>query len=295
MRIPLAFLAPFVVWGVLSHVTPGRQRNLSMADDGPRVKAPAVVPQAAAETSPWLSIDGNGFRVWHTERALAERVLARAEESRRVIVQAWFPRASTDEWQPLCDIYLCSDGREFGIGRSETLDSPGHALVVKDGQHVLRRKIVLQASHPLLLDAVIPHEVAHIVTRSYWHGKQLPHWADEGIAMLCEPEQRQETYRAELIDFLSQSKGMTSREILGANCVSNARQPAGAYAGAYALSFYLVENAEREAFLRLSSLAHESDQLNFLRETYGLGSFGELDAAVNKRFNVSNRSSPINK
>lgn len=45
----------------------------------------------------WSVLDGKGFRIWHTDRELAKRVLARAEESKSAIVNTWFPNESADE------------------------------------------------------------------------------------------------------------------------------------------------------------------------------------------------------
>ena len=235
----------------------------------------------------WSILDGNGFRIWHTDRELAGRVLAQAEESKATITRAWFPNELDEVWKPTCDVYLCSNNRQYEFEGRRAPNSAGQAHVVKDGSRVLRRKIVLNVGDPNLLDAILPHEVAHIVTASSVSCGRIPVWADEGIAMLNEPLRQQLTYQNEIRDYLSRVGTVNFSDLLTLDPFLQCPLARENYTISFGLSCYLTERNGPNAFLRFLNELPESNPLSALNKIYGISSFEELDTEINQFFSQS--------
>ena len=58
----------------------------------------------------------------------------------------------------------------------------------QDGGRIVSRQVHLRADHPNVAGAVLPHEVTHVVLADLFPHKPLPRWADEGLAVLAEPQ-----------------------------------------------------------------------------------------------------------
>ena len=88
---------------------------------------------------------------------------------------------------PRCDIYLYPDARIFAQVTGQPADSPGFSTMGLSSGRVVARRINLRADHAGLVEAVVPHEVAHVVLADLFPTQQIPRWADEGMAVLAEP------------------------------------------------------------------------------------------------------------
>ncbi len=58
------------------------------------------------------------------------------------------------------------------------------------------------------MTAILPHEVTHVVLADLFTTQQIPRWADEGIAVLAEPNAEQEIRAAELQEPLRDRPGV---------------------------------------------------------------------------------------
>ncbi len=139
----------------------------------------------------WSVARSANFHLFHQHvRALAEAVLRTAERTRATQQLKWFG-ALEEAWTPRCCICLYPSG----VAYSETTGVPanpagGHTDVrVEDGR-VLSRYVHLHGPRDLLLNGVLPHEVTHAVLAGRLGGERVPRWADEGMAVLAEPQPR---------------------------------------------------------------------------------------------------------
>ena len=55
---------------------------------------------------------------------------------------------------------------------------------------VWRRQIIVRGDKPAEIKRVLGHELTHVILADRFPTKQIPRWADEGIAVLSEPASR---------------------------------------------------------------------------------------------------------
>jgi hypothetical protein len=161
---------------------------------------------------------------------LADKVAETAERTRAAVQRRWFGEAAAD-WDSRCDLYL-----------KATASSPGLTTTRADGTRVVSRRIDLQADHRDLLSSVLPHEVAHAVLAGQFGDHPVPKWADEGIAMLTEPDTRQQKYLRDLGRFREDKRLLTTGDLIQSNDYPEVRS-LGAF---YAQSVSLVDFLSRE-------------------------------------------------
>jgi hypothetical protein len=141
----------------------------------------------------WAVAETANFRILHNQsRDFAERVARTAEETRAAMARKWFG-AVPPTWGPRCDIYLHAGTEEYVRGSPAPpppRESPGHTTMSFEGGRVVGRRIDLRCNEPHLVDAVLPHETTHVVVGERFIKPALPKWADEGMAVLTEPQER---------------------------------------------------------------------------------------------------------
>ena len=252
--------------------TPERFRKPDLAE-----VAEAPVNHRGVDATGWSVTDSGDFTIYHMGNpALAEQVAPLLHRARVRIHKQWFAGEAMDAWTPKCEVFLFPDLNSY---RSNTNggDSPGHAVVDNRGGRIMSRRLFLQAQYPTMKDAVLPHEVAHIVFADRFGGKPLPRWADEGMAVLTEPLDKQR-------DHLRNLRGMSAQKRLFSceQMVTMAEYPGARtrdfYAQSVGLCRFLVDLGGEEKFVRFmrQSLSTGFYPLG-LREVYGIGTVGELE------------------
>ena len=134
---------------------------------------------------------------------LAESAAEAAESVRAAQAKRWGSSALQRPWTPRCEIYLYPDGKAFAEATGQPESSPGFLDDGEQRKSVTTRKVILRADHPQLLTAILPHEVTHVVVADLFTAQQIPRWADEGIAVLAEPDAEQNLRAADLQESLA--------------------------------------------------------------------------------------------
>jgi len=141
--------------------------------------------------------DGN-FRIFHCDLTLARQAAEIAESVRTAQAKRWNSPAATATWTPRCDLYLHPNSRNYAEATGQPEVSPGVSTLANNGTRVVSRRMNLRTNNPLMLTATLPHEVTHIVMADVFIVRQIPRWADEGIAVLAEPIAEQRNRVADL-------------------------------------------------------------------------------------------------
>ena len=123
-------------------------------------------------------------------------------------------RPRSDRGRPACELYLYPSGKVFARETNQPENSPGFSTMMCNGNRVVARRMNLRADHPLLVTAILPHEVTHVVLADLFTTQQIPRWADEGIAVLAEPNAEQETRAAELQEPLEAGRVFDLRKLM---------------------------------------------------------------------------------
>jgi len=139
-----------------------------------------------------------------------------------------------------------------------------------DGK-VATRRMDLRADDANLLGSTLPHEVTHVVLGDLFADVDLPHWADEGMAVLSEPRMQIDRYVKTMIRLRSEGKLIPLAQILGQS----------EYPDAKAITVFYVESVSVVEFM--VNLKGPAQFVSFMRDR----SRG-LDAAVQRHYAIRN-------
>ncbi len=137
----------------------------------------------------WEQLKGKHFVVYyHASQNIdeAKAILREAEEFYRKIGDAvGFTRYSDYwTWEQRAKIFIFSDQNAFMRRTGAPKWSMGYAD--RDSFLFQSRVIVTYQQEAVLLDELLPHEIAHLILHDFIPLSNLPVWIDEGIAQLYE-------------------------------------------------------------------------------------------------------------
>ncbi len=137
----------------------------------------------------WAVAETANFRIFHNQsREIAEKAARVAEATRTTAAKKWFGEPAAP-WNSRCDIYLHATAQDYSLATKMPPGLAGHSTFGRKGDQVVSRRIDLHCDDPNMFVGVLPHETTHVVLADRF-GRPLPHWADEGMAVLSEPRDR---------------------------------------------------------------------------------------------------------
>jgi hypothetical protein len=228
-----------------------------------------------AVNSTWQVHETTNFRIFHCDSALAEQAAAAAERVRAEQGQQWKSPALAHPWAPRCDLYLYPDGPSLARATGQPETAPGFSTLMSDGSRITTRRTVLRADHPQLLTAVLPHEITHVVLADLFAVQQIPRWADEGIAVLAEPEPEQKLRAADLHESLESGQTLDVVKLMTSD-EPNAKDWSLYYAESVSLTRFLVERDSPERFIQFLRAASGKGIDAGLRDVYQIKSLTDL-------------------
>ena len=226
----------------------------------------------------WSVTETANFVIYHRDPALAEEVAQLSERARMASQDTWFRDEASPDWAPKCHMYLYPTGQEYSMATNVGVESPGHSSVINNAGTIEKREVHLRADDPTMKYAVLPHEVTHVVLAGRFGTSSLPRWADEGMAVLTEPVDKQDAHLANLSRTHAMGRAYTCGQVM-----TMAQYPPGDrmrdfYAHSVGICRYLVERHGHDKlveFLRLSLQTGNYEQS--LKQIYGMGSFTDLE------------------
>src|ERR1019366_6982247 len=142
--------------------------------------------------------------------------------------------------------------------------------------HVVSRRIDVHFDDPNMLVGVLPHETTHVVLADGYN-RPLPHWADEGMAVLSEPRERVERHLHNLPQHRSNNELFAVAELMPMDQYPDDGRRIGAF---YAESVSLVEFLSKEkgepVFIQFMRDGLQSGYEQALKKYYDIHSFDEL-------------------
>ncbi len=247
--------------------------------------APVETPSKPAETTPfhdpdlsrWQVENTANFRIYHADPTLAKRVARIAETTREEQIRRWTGQPPRATWYPLCEIYLYPNAKVFAERTDQPEDSPGFSTSGLMAGRVTARRINLRADHDKLEQAILPHEVTHIVLAEMFADQQIPRWADEGMAVLAEPTDEQHVRAQDL------SKPLNGGRIFGVEQLLVMDYPDGQfwplyYAQSISLTRFLVETSTPVRFIQFVKDAQRHGYDAALRRHYQINGLTDLQS-----------------
>lgn len=269
----------------VSQVSPGEQNVeatqayglvSSKIQEPPRgAEAIEHLPQGAGQ---WLVAQTRNFVIYHRDRGLAEEIGSRAEQARQYAIQLWFAEDPAADWQPKCELYLYPSSQEYSTSTGVPAESPGHSKVVNHQGQIQSRQVFLRMDDPNARQAVLPHEVAHVVFAGRFGSSNVPRWADEGMAVLTEPLDLQNAHLVNLARCYATGAGFSCAQVMTMGEYPPGDRMRDFYAHSVGICRTIVEkhgHAQLIAFLRRA--VQTGNYETALREVLGVANFGQLE------------------
>ena len=233
----------------------------------------ANIRRAVDETAtagPWQVHETANFRIFHRDARLAEAAAEAAESVRASQAKRWSSPSAERTWTPRCEIYLYPSGAMLAQATGQPDTSPGFSAMEVNGNRIVARKIHLRADHTQMRDAILPHEVTHVVVADLFIAQPLPRWADEGIAVLAEPSSEQQLKAAELREPLESGRVFALDKLMAMD-YPDAKDWGIYYAQSVSLTRFLTEQGPPESFVRFVRASQQKGVEVALRDVYQIG------------------------
>lgn len=239
----------------------------------------AGVATKTYQSQGWLVQESDTFRVICLPKlAEAKRLPEACEALRRQLQETWFGAAAHD-WTPRCDIVVHAtvEGyvRELGAGSRH---SSGCATIDIERGQVVKRRIDLRADADDWLISALPHELTHVILADKFADKQIPRWADEGMAILTEPITRQAIRRTAMQRAAARTTRYGAAELMSIREYPQGDRRDAFYGQSASLVAYLIERDSPARFLEFLQLGQKQGFEGALTAVYGIRSLAELDA-----------------
>ena len=229
------------------------------------------------DATDWEVKETPNFRILHHDSALADRVAKAAEHHRAEQQKQWIGNDRPGEhWKPACEIYLFPTTREFAQATGQPETSQGFSTMGVLEDKVVSRRINLPANRTELVDDVLPHEITHVVLADLFVDRQIPRWADEGMAILAEPLDIQ-TRRRDLSETIGKGANLFKLQQLMTRDDYPANQFWPIYhAQSASVTHFLVARSNPRNFVAFVRAAQRDGYEPALRRFYRIDGFDEL-------------------
>lgn len=239
---------------------------------------PSGIVTKEYQSNGWLVQESDTFRVFCLPKlAEAKRLPEACEALRRQLQETWFGDAAND-WSPRCDIIVhptvAGYVRELGAG---SRNSSGCATVDVERGQVVKRRIDLRADADDWLISALPHELTHVILAEKFADKQIPRWADEGMAILTEPVIRQTIRRTAMQRAVTRTPPYGAAELMSIREYPQGARRDAFYGQSASLVAYLIERDSPARFLEFLQLGQKLGIERALTDVYGIRSLAELD------------------
>lgn len=244
-----------------------------------RFAGQTVIVRQGAAGNGWSFAETENFRIFHREPHKVARVAELAESGRRRAHDKWFAGEALEPWSPKCDLTIYPTADEYRNATGVGIQSPGHSKTLNDRGRVTVRQLFIRSDDPNMMDAVLPHEVAHVVFAGKFDHHAVPRWADEGMAVLTEPMDKQEAHLRNLSELARRGQRFSCGQMLAAQDYPPGAQMRDFYAQSVGICRHLVERGgEAKLVQMLRSALRSGDYDLAIRQTYGNAGVAQLES-----------------
>ena len=257
---------------VKSQVLASLSQGNKMAD-----AAQATEVKRVQGTGNWQAVESTWFRVFHqNSEEVAIQVARQADAAKASSSRRWLGNDG-EHWPYRCDIWLYPTGDLYSRATGVPSTSPGHSTFQAESTRVLSRKIELRMDHPNLVDAVLPHEVTHVVLAGQFGKNFLPRWLDEGMAILSEPRERIRRHTDHIPRYASEGTLLGAGQLITLSDYPDATKVGIFYAQSVSLVEFLCSLKGTQAFTLFVKDAVGGDWETALKRHYNIDGFAGLE------------------
>lgn len=226
----------------------------------------------------WYVGETTNFRIYHVQSPeLARKAAEAAEQTRTRMYNKWFGRVAPD-WNPKCQIFLYPTSEDYSRATGKPTDSPGQSSSTVDGGRVMARQIDVHCEDSAaMLSAVLPHETTHVVLAGNFGSREVPRWADEGIAVLTEPHEKVLQCLVKLPGLHRHGKLFEVHKLLGMDNYPDPQDIEAFYAESVSIVEFLSKQKGPETFTQFVRDGLQNGYDSALQRHYGYQSLAELE------------------
>jgi hypothetical protein len=237
----------------------------------------------------WNVMETANFRFCSRGRlAISESVLEATERMRGALAKQWLGEGSPEHfWSPKCDIVLHSTSDAYLRAVPGGEQTVGCSLINTAEGRVVGRRIDIRADRPGWLKAALAHELTHIVLADRFPDGRLPAWADEGMAVLADPDAKQDAHHRDLHVARSQRTTFRLVELFALSGYPSANRQAAFYGQSASLVSFLVRRGTPAQFVRFVRTAADDGYEAAVRDVYGMQGVRDLERRWLQQVNVA--------
>ncbi|HET6880147.1 MAG TPA: hypothetical protein VFI31_08330 [Pirellulales bacterium] len=200
------------------------------------------------------------------------------ERLRSALSRTWLGERRLPDWSPKCDVVVHATVANYArvVGQDQFATLGSSRVDIAEGKITLRR-LDVRADQAGWFAAAVPHELTHMVMADEFLGRQLPVWADEGMAVLADTRMKQSLHLRDLQ--VARGKGRVFRlaQLVSEDCYPGATQIPTFYGQSVSLVGLLVKRRSPSDFVRFLHLAEKEGCDAALIEVYGFRDFADLE------------------
>jgi tetratricopeptide (TPR) repeat protein len=221
-----------------------------------RAKVPNVLVKATTVShrgqnkEGWHVAETRHFRIFHRlDTQQAEQIAQIAENTRTTMYRKWFEVDGAD-WDQHCQVIVHPNVASYTQMTGVPANSPGHSRIESDpaSGRIVERRVDVRLDIATMADAVLPHETTHVVIAGMFGNAPVPRWADEGIAVLSEPNEKIDLHRRNLGKHHKDGLLFGLKELMELKDYPHPRQIGSFYAQSVVLVEFLVQKRGPKTF-----------------------------------------------
>jgi len=244
----------------------------------------STAPQGAAcstkTSGEWTICESANFRFCCRGKTTASRQTVEAAEALRAkLAEKWLGEdfLAGEPWRPKCDVILHTSQASYLQAAPGGQQTVGSSLVEAERGRIITRRIDICADRAGWFANALGHELTHVVLADVFPNGNVPHWADEGMAVMADPAEKQNAHFRDLR--IAQGSRSTLRvvELMSLAGYPRPEQQAAFYGQSASIVRYLVERDSPERFVNFVRSATRRGYEQALREDYQIDGLRELE------------------
>ena len=180
-------------------------------------------------------------------------------------------------WDEPCEIYLYATAEDYSLATGQPPQVAGHSSFdVRRTAASSRRRIDIHCDDPNAFVGVLPHETTHVVLAGRFGDRRLPHWADEGMAVLAEPRDRIDLHLRNLPRHRRDDELFPVAELMQMDGYPDGRRIGSFYAESVSLVAFLSAEKGSKVFADFLRDGLKDGYESALKSDYGINGFDDL-------------------
>lgn len=198
-----------------------------------------------------------------------------AEELRNSLSQHWLGMKTLASWEIRCEIVVHHTRAEYlkSVGAAGR-QTAGTTSIQLQANRIVRRRIDLLEITDSVPSA-LRHELIHVLLADLFPVKCPPRWAEEGLALLNDPVEKQAAHRLDVRR--AELQKVSFVELIKSENYPGFERRAEYYGKSLVLVEFLMQTGGPESFQKFLKRSVEADAATALQEVYGFNTVAELD------------------